>query len=193
MEFRQRLAIINKYKNLLKNYNSNLSDNAGIYILTRVDEHGFKYAYVGQSKHILTRLAEHLIDRKQHIDRSLANHKLYSNDNIYGWRIDCEYCDEHILDECEILTIKRFAENGYQLRNKTLGGQGIGKDSINDFTEIKGYRKGVKQGELNEKRRVKAFFDKYLDFFIKPPENKVKRRKFDEFKNYLGGTDDDTN
>ena len=192
MEFRQRMKILNENKKKLESILPTINDNAGIYFLTRFDENGFKYAYVGQSKHLLTRLAEHLLGREQHIDRSLQKHKLFSDNNPYGWRIDFINCSEDILDECEIKTIKRFADEGYQLRNKTLGGQGQGKDSINDFKEQKGYRKGVKYGELKAKKAVKAVFDKYLDFSIKPPVNKIKQRKFEEFKNYLGGTEDDT-
>lgn len=40
--------------------------------MVRTDENGFRYAYIGQAVHILTRLAQHLVGY-QHIDLSLKN------------------------------------------------------------------------------------------------------------------------
>ena len=68
--FRQAKAIESKNKKRLLAINPKLNEQSGIYFLTRVDEDGFKYAYVGQAKHILTRLAQHLVGY-QHIDLSL--------------------------------------------------------------------------------------------------------------------------
>ena len=48
-----------------------------------MDEEGIKYAYIGQAKHILTRLAQHLTGY-QHIDLSIRKHGLYSNRNFYN-------------------------------------------------------------------------------------------------------------
>ena len=50
-----------------------ITDSSGIYILRRMDEDGIKFAYIGQAKHILTRLGQHL-DGYQHIDLSLKKH-----------------------------------------------------------------------------------------------------------------------
>ena len=50
---------------------SESEEDSGIYVFTR-QENGFKYAYVGQAKHILTRLAQHL-NGYQHIDLSIKN------------------------------------------------------------------------------------------------------------------------
>jgi predicted GIY-YIG superfamily endonuclease len=65
--FRQVKAIEKKNKERLLQINPELDEESGIYFLLREDEDGFKYAYIGQAKHILTRLASHLTGY-QHID-----------------------------------------------------------------------------------------------------------------------------
>ena len=73
MNNKQRYAILQKNKKeWLKYYD--LKDESGIYILTRYDDNGFKFAYVGQAKKVLTRLAGHPMGYKQHIDFSLRKH-----------------------------------------------------------------------------------------------------------------------
>lgn len=71
--FRQIKAIEQKNKQRLLEVDPGLDDESGIYFLTREDEQGFRYAYVGQAVHILTRLAQHLSGYEQHIDRSLKS------------------------------------------------------------------------------------------------------------------------
>ena len=79
--------------------NPTLDDKSGIYILTR-EEDGIKYAYIGQAKHILSRLAQHLVNY-QHIDLSLKKHGLYSDDNPCGWKVNAIHFKESELDEKE--------------------------------------------------------------------------------------------
>lgn len=105
-----------------------ITDSSGIYILRRGDEDGIKYAYIGQSNHILTRLGQHL-DGYQHIDLSLKKHGLYSPDNRTGWHLDVFNFPIEELDDMERHYIKFCAERGYQLRNKTAGGQDKGKST----------------------------------------------------------------
>lgn len=69
---RQRYAIESKNRKRLLEVNPSLTDESGIYFLTRTDENGFRYAYIGQAVHILQRLAQHLVGY-QHIDLSLKN------------------------------------------------------------------------------------------------------------------------
>ena len=69
-DIRKAKAIECKNKMKLLTVNPKLDDNSGIYFLTREDENEIKYAYVGQAKHILTRLVQHLVGY-QHIDLSL--------------------------------------------------------------------------------------------------------------------------
>ena len=97
-KFRQAKAIEAKNKRKWLALNPKLNDESGIYILTRKDENGFRYAYVGQAKHILTRLSQHL-SGYQHIDLSLKSHGLYSEDNPYGWNVTSVHCPIDKLDE----------------------------------------------------------------------------------------------
>ena len=143
--FRKAKAIEYKNKKRLLEVNPNLDDKSGIYFLTRVDENGFSYAYVGQAKHILSRLAQHLVGY-QHIDLSLKKHGLYSDDNDFGWKVNFMHFDECDLDKWEQHYIKVYANNGYQLRNKTSGSQGEGKRQIDDYRPQKGYYDGLAQG-----------------------------------------------
>ena len=69
-KFKQAKAIEAKNKKRLLEVNPYLNEGSGIYFLTRTDENGFKYAYVGQAVHILTRLAQHMVGY-QHIDLSI--------------------------------------------------------------------------------------------------------------------------
>lgn len=179
--------------------NPNLNDASGIYVLTRTDELGLMYAYIGQAKHILTRLAQHSLGY-QHIDLSLKKHKLYSKDNPYGWNVGFINCDESKLNEYERKFIYEYASKGYQLRNKTSGGQNEGKTGIDDNKAPKGYRDGLKQGRINTIRQIKELFDKYLVFLpLSKPECLKKNgelkdiylKKWKEFKELLNeGTED---
>lgn len=182
--FRKAKVIEQANKRKIVKYFGEIPDTAGIYILTR-EENGFKYCYVGQAKHILTRLAEHL-KGYQHIDLSIKNHGLFSAENKAGWKLclyDC--CGLNELDEKEQNYIKIYANNGYQMRNNTAGGQGQGKYAIADGKPAKGYYDGLKQGYLNAQKEVANWFAKSLDFAIKGKPNKNKEKAFQRFENFL--------
>lgn len=167
-------------------HNPNLTDESGIYILTREDEAGIRYAYVGQAVKILSRLSQHLYGY-QHIDLSLKKHGIYSEENQHGWKANCLKFPEKLLDEKEKEYIKLYATNGYQLRNKTAGGQGTGKAQIDDYKPGKGYRDGIQQGRKNLARELKAIADKHLEIRVKPEKqgNKVSEKQYDKFMNLL--------
>ena len=97
---RQAKAIEQNNKKRLLEVNPKLDEESGIYFLTRIDENGFKYAYIGQAVHILTRLAQHLVGY-QHIDLSLKKHKLYSKSNPCGWKIGFLHFPKSELDKQE--------------------------------------------------------------------------------------------
>ena len=183
---RQAKVTENQNKKKLLEVNPKLDDKSGIYFLTRVDEDGFKYAYIGQAKHILTRLAQHLVGY-QHIDLSLKKHKLYAEDNPNGWKVNFLHFSESQLNEKEQHYIKEYALNGYQLRNKTSGSQGAGKSQIDDYRPQKGYRDGLEQGRKNLVKELKHIIDKHLVVSIKPEKanNKVSIKAFDKFKEIL--------
>lgn len=185
----------NAYKNKLLKMYPELLDESGIYVLTRLDEMGLKYSYVGQSLHCLSRVAEHLLGYTQHIDRSLKAHKLYSADNIFGWKVEYFPCEIKDLDECEHCFILKYANAGYQMLNKTAGKQGEGKVGIADNQGGLGYRKGVEYGYQKAIKEIKEYFDKYLDFEIKNVGSRKKGgdykeifiKKYNEFAELLKG------
>lgn len=177
-------------KRLLK-INKGLTNDSGIYFFLRVDENGIKYAYVGQALHILDRLCSHL-SGYQHIDLSIKKHGLISDKHPYGWSVSCVKCSSQELDDKERYYIKMYADLGYQLRNKTIGGQNEGKVGIDDNKPSKGYYDGLSQGYKNCWNEVKEYFDKYLIYEIKEPKlNKkgkvfaIKQSKFDCFTKWL--------
>ena len=183
-------AIEKKNKEKWLAVNPTLTDESGIYVLTRVDEQGIKYAYIGQAKHILTRLAQHLAGY-QHIDLSLKKHGLGSKDNPHGWKVGSLQFPVSELDEMEQYYIKAYAELGYQLRNKTAGGQGKGKAQIDEYRPQKGYRDGLLQGKKNLARELKHIADKHLEIRLREDKknNKVSIKAFEKFKSLI---DEDT-
>lgn len=192
--FRQIKAIEQKNKQRLLEVNPGLDDESGIYFLTREDEQGFRYAYVGQAVHILTRLAQHLSGYDQHIDRSLKKHDLYSEENPYGWDVGFIHYPKIHLNEREQYWIKEFADKGYQLRNKTSGSQGEGKSQIADYRPQKGYYDGLKQGYKNASKEISHLFYLHLDYkpkSDKPNKNQEKAvKKFEDFLNFYKVGDD---
>ena len=186
-KFKQAKAIEQKNKKKLLEINPKLDDRSGIYFLTRVDEDGIKYAYIGQAKRLISRLAQHLVGF-QHIDLSLKKHGLYSMDgNPYGWKVDFVHTKESDLDEMEQHYINQFANAGYQLRNKTSGSQGVGKKQIDEYRPAKGYRDGVQQGKISLARELKHIIDKHLTVELKPEKqgNKVSMKALEKFNALL--------
>ena len=165
-------------------------DKSGIYIMKR-EENGFRYAYVGQAKQVLTRLAQHLDGytkpNAQHIDLSLKKYGLKTHTNPNGWEMGVLYCPEYELNAKEQYYIRLYANSGFQLRNHTSGSQNGEKFGISPNKDNRGYREGVEYGKIKALRLVREFFDKYLDYGVKEPSNKVKERKLKEFEKLLKG------
>jgi hypothetical protein len=179
---RQAKAIELKNRKRLLEVNPSLTDESGIYFLTRTDENGFRYAYIGQAVHILQRLAGHLVGY-QHIDLSLKKHGLYSIENPYGWKIGFLNFPISELDKQEQHYIKAYADYGYQLRNKTSGSQGEGKAKIDEYRPTKGYRDGIRQGKINLARELSSIAEKHLEIRLKPEKqgNKVSEKQYEKF------------
>lgn len=182
-------AIEQENKKRLLKLNPKLNDRSGIYFLLREDENGFKYAYIGQAVHTLSRLASHLVGYEQHIDLSLRKHKLYSEDNPYGWRVEFLNFPESQLDEKEKYYIKLYADNGYQLRNVSIGGQGGNRDSgsIGERKAPKGYLQGIQQGRKNLARELSNIAEKHLKIEIRADKanNKVSQKQYEKFMDLL--------
>ena len=185
---RKAKAIEAKNKKRLLAIDPYLDEGSGIYFLVRKDENGIKYAYIGQAKHLLTRLAQHL-SGYQHIDLSLKKHGLYSSENIYGWKIGFLHFQISELDFMEKKFIQMYSNNGYQLRNKTAGGQGEGKTQIDDYRPAKGYRDGIAQRRKNLAKELTNIIDKHLCISLKEEKknNKVSIKAFEKFNDLLYG------
>lgn len=160
-----------------------LRDESGIYFIFRYED-DMKFGYVGQAKKVVTRLAQHLSGVKDWIDLSIKKHGIYSLENETGYHFIAWYYDEQQLNRMERYWIKYFANRGYQLRNKTMGGQDKGKVGINENTR-KGYRDGVDVGYKKAQKEVAKLFEKNLVFSINGTENKIKQKSFDKFKNFI--------
>lgn len=183
--YRQVKAIEYKNRERLLAVNPGLNNMSGIYFLTREDQDGFKFAYIGQAKDILQRLCSHLVGY-QHIDLSLKKHGLYSKDNPYGWRVNYKTFPVRQLDEKEQYYIKMYAQNGYQLRNKTSGSQGAGKRQIDEYKPNRGYRDGLKQGRRNASRDISHLFEKHLNYSTKnDPPTRYQQMALDKFEMFL--------
>ena len=183
-------AIEKQNRERLLKVNPKLNERSGIYFLLRTDENGFRYAYIGQAtKSVLQRLASHLSGYKQHIDKSLKAHGLYSEDNPYGWRVEFLNFPESQLDEKEKYYIKLYADKGYQLRNVSVGGQGSERDSgqIGERKPPKGYRDGIKQGKINLARELSSIAEKHLKIEIKDDKkhNKISQKQYEKFMDLL--------
>lgn len=166
--------------------NPYVDEKSGIYFFTREDENGFKFAYIGQAKRLLSRLAEHL-SGYQHIDLSLKKHGLYSIEDIYGWKIGFIYYPLDRLDEMEQYHIKEYADMGFQLKNKTTGSQGEGKQQLNEYRPAKGYYDGLKQGRKSLAKELSTIIEKHLEISLKQGKehNKISLKQFEKFKELL--------
>ena len=184
--FRKAMAVEQKNKRKLLAMNESLNDGSGIYFLLRYED-GFKYAYVGQAKHILTRLAQHMVGYQQHIDLSIKKHGFYSADNPTGWKVSAINYPEHNLDEKEQAYIKMYANRGYQMRNKTSGSQGTGKAQISEYKPQKGYRDGIAQGKKSLARELSDIAGKHLEIRLKPEKenNKTSQKMLDKFMDLI--------
>lgn len=183
-------AIEQENKKRLLKLNPKLNDRSGIYFLLREDENGFKYAYIGQAVHTISRLASHLVGYEQHIDLSLRKHKLYDEqNNPYGWRVEFLNFPESQLDEKEKYYIKLYADKGYQLRNVSLGGQGENRasGSIGERKAPKGYMQGIQQGKKVLARELSSIAEKHLTIRLKPEKehNKVSQKQYEKFMDLL--------
>jgi hypothetical protein len=184
--YRQIYAKQKRQREQLLAVNPKLNDEPGIYFLLRNSEENFKFAYIGQTRQgILSRLVSHLNGYEQHIDLSLKRHKLWSEDNPYGWRIEFMNCPIDRLDDLEIKYIKAYADAGYQLRNSSLGGQGANRASgqIGERKQPKTYTQGKVEGKKQLAKQLSSIIDKHLEVKIQPGKenNKVSQKQRDKF------------
>ena len=182
--YKQIFAKQKQYEDIVKKACPSIDNKSGVYFYTRTDlVTGEKLAYIGLARNLLARCCQHMLGY-QHIDISIRKRGLYSKDNEGGWKLNCLHFPEHLIEEKE-----RFYIEQYQKANVTLlnieGGGRQGKVDIAERKPTKTYTDGLKQGRKNAVREVKVFFEKYLDFSIRLPSNKIKERKYNEFKEWL--------
>lgn len=186
MNFAQIKAIEKKNKERILKVCPFADEGCGIYILHRTDENGIKHAYIGQAKHLLTRLAQHL-SGYQYIDLSLKKHGFVSDENPCGYYVNVLHCHENELDAREQEMIVQFALEGYQLKNRTSGGQGEGKKQIAEYRPARGYYDGLKQGYKNARRDV-AKWVKWLKIDCDRSKKRAAQA-LERFKEFLEGED----
>ena len=184
--FKQIYARKAECERRIKEVCPNATHESGIYCFTRVDEDGFKFAYVGlASKSLLTRLGEHLVGY-QHIDLSIKKHGLYSQENPHGYKVDilCK-CPAEECNEKEQYYIKKAADAGYQLRNHNSGSQGKGRRTFDNAKPSKTYREGLAMGYLNARREVAHWFSLHLAVSTKKPTKNAEKAlaNFEKFIN----------
>ena len=170
----------------IKNICPNIPYSSGIYVFYRDDETGLHMAYCGQAVSLCERCASHLAEY-DHIGLSLKKRGFYSKDNPYGWKLIYKTCPKEDLDENERLTIKHFANKGYQLYNVSSGGQGKGRTQIGEYRPAKGYRDGIRQGKISLSRELSQIIDKHLVISIKPgkEDNRISIKAMEKFKTLI--------
>lgn len=181
--FENYKALERAEKNKWLAVNEYLNEDSGIYLLTR-EEGVFKYAYIGQARHILTRLSQHLNGYTQHIDLSLRKHGLKTEDNPTGWNVVYVRCEVDQLDELEKKYIEQYAKAGFQLLNKTTGSQGTGKKSLT-VTAKKGYLQGKQDGYNKCRKELQKLFATSLKAEINGEANRYKKIALQKFYDFL--------
>lgn len=188
-------AIEKKNRERLLKVNPNLNDRSGIYFLTRTDENDISYFYIGQAVNIIQRMCGHLTGY-QHIDISIKKRGFYSEESPYGWKLNFINYPKSELDKMEQYWILEYTKRGYQCRyNKTAGGQGEGKEKINEFKPSKGYRDGIQQGRKNLARELSNIAEKHLKIELRADKanNKVSQKQYEKFMSLMNGGECDGN
>ena len=182
-EIRRIKAIERANKERILKVRPDVPERSGIYFFTR-EEDGIKFAYVGQAKHLLSRLAQHIQGYKR-IGNSIRKRGLWSEDNTTGWKISYVEYPEQLLDEQEQIYIKQFANLGYQLLNKTSGGQGEGKKDIAD-EPTKGYQEGLHNGYKKAQKEIAHLFKLHLVCGTKKnPPTKLQVNAMQKFEKFI--------
>lgn len=187
VNYKQLYAIKKNNEKRILSVCPRMKNQSGIYFYTRTDENGISYFYIGQSVDCLERNVSHL-SGYQHIDLSIKKRGFYSEENPYGWKLDFIHYPREKLDEMEQYWILEYTKKGYQCRyNKTAGGQGAGKEKINEFKPAKGYYGGIKQGKKSLAKELSHIAEKHLEIRLKPEKqgNKVSEKQYEKFMDLI--------
>lgn len=186
LNYKQIYAMKVERENRIKKICPDIPYSSGIYVFYRDDETGLHMAYCGQAVSLCERCASHLAEY-DHIGLSLKKRGFYSENNPYGWKLIFKTCPKKDLDENEKLTIKQFANKGYQLYNVSSGGQGKGRTQIGEYRPKKGYRDGILQGKKTLARELSQIISKHLTVRLKEEKqgNKVSEKQLEKFNQLL--------
>ena len=190
MNYRQIYARKAECEKRIKEVCPEITNRPGIYIFYRTDtDSGLRFCYIGQAKRLTERCAQHL-QEYDHIALSLKKRGFFDplnpEANPGGWKLSVWECSGlDALDNAEIEAIREYANNGYQLFNRTAGGQGDGKVVFDNKRQSKTYREGLAQGYTNARREVAHWFDKHLAVSMKKQTKNAEKAlaKFEDFIN----------
>ena len=177
MDYKQTFARKKASEEKIAKYFGEIKQTSGIYVFARIDT-DFKYAYVGQAVNLKQRTAEHLLGY-QHIDLSIKKRGFFTAENLNGWKlIILAECDKSELDSKEQEYIKKYADGGFQVYNKTTGGQLEGKSGMQD-TAKKGYLQGKNDGYEKAIKEIGEQVAKYTNG-LESKSGAVAQRKTEE-------------
>lgn len=147
-----------------------LTDDPGIYVWFRTDENGIGFCYVGKSKAVLTRQVQHVHGHESTIDMGLDQYHLYDSvDNPYGYRVCMIPCALEDLNKMEQKYILHCARRGWQVLNRTTGGD-KGKRLWGDkVPAVSSYRQGVADGRKAMAREVAELLEDWIFMRYKGP------------------------
>jgi hypothetical protein len=183
MNYRQIYARKAECEKRIKEVCPEITNRPGIYIFYRTDtDSGLRFCYIGQAKRLIERCAQHL-QEYDHIALSLKKRGFKRDGKDGGWELVCFDFPIDELDMGETEMIKLWANKGYQLFNRTAGGQSDGKIIFDNKRQAKTYREGLAQGYLNARREVAHWFSLHLNVSMKKPTKNAEKAlaKFQEF------------
>ena len=183
MNYRQIYARKAECEKRIKEVCPQCPNKPGIYAFYRLDESGIRFAYLGQARSLISRIAQHL-QEYDHIALSLKKRGFYNAEtNPFGWCVRYWEYPVGELDAMEQDFIKRWADMGYQLFNRTGGGQGDGKKAFDNQRPARGYFDGKEAGYLMARREVAHWFSLHLAVSMKKPTKNAEKayKKFMKF------------
>lgn len=177
MNYRQIYARKAECEKRIKAVCPEITNSPGIYIFYRTDtDSGLRFCYIGQAKRLIERCARHL-QEYDHIALSLKKRGFFDplnpEENPGGWKLSIWECTStEYLDRAETEAIKEWADNGYQLFNRTAGSQGNGKVVFDNKRQSKTYYDGLERGRQKALDEIAHLFRLHLDYAPKPRNGK---------------------
>ena len=201
MNYRQIYARKAECEKRIKEVCPEITNSPGIYIFYRTDtDSGLRFCYIGQAKRLTERCARHL-QEYDHIALSLKKRGFFDplnpEENPGGWKLSIWECTStEYLDRAETEAIKEWADNGYQLFNRTAGGQGNGKVVFDNKRQSKTYYDGLERGRQKAMDEIAHLFRLHLDYAPKPrngkPPTKLQEKAMQRMREIVGDDQQET-